>query len=80
MSESRWVIVGAGISGLGGAYHLIKKGVKNITILEAQERVGGRICSLPLNGSFVEIGAQWIHGLGENPIWKLVQDFKVCCA
>ena len=41
--------------------------------IQASSRVGGRVESFPLllgGGSCVELGAQWIHGRGECPLWK----------
>ena len=55
-------ILGAGISGLSAAYHLVENGVKDIVVLEARERVGGRIHTIMHNGHPLELGAQWIHG------------------
>ena len=43
VSSPRVVIVGAGIAGLSAAEHLVKNGVTDVVILEAQGRVGGRI-------------------------------------
>jgi NADPH-dependent 2,4-dienoyl-CoA reductase/sulfur reductase-like enzyme len=37
------VIIGGGVAGLSAAYKLRKSGVKNVTILEAMDRLGGRI-------------------------------------
>lgn len=42
------LIVGAGLAGLACASSLYEKGFKNITILEAQEDIGGRISSVPI--------------------------------
>ena len=50
-------IIGAGVAGLSAAYHLAQVG-RRVVILEAQERVGGRI----LTRSGVELGAEFIHG------------------
>ncbi len=43
--EPRVVIIGAGISGIAAAKTLIDSGIGNVTILEAANRVGGRIWS-----------------------------------
>jgi len=60
LNNSKIVILGAGLSGLTTAYLLKKAGVQS-TILEARDRVGGRIYSL-LNNSIapLEMGATWL--------------------
>ena len=50
LKDKKVVIVGAGLAGLYGAYLLVQHGVKNITILEAQDRIGGRIRSAQCGG------------------------------
>ncbi len=61
MNESV-IVVGAGIAGLYAAVMLKEEGYK-VTLLEASERIGGRISS---NTSFaktpIELGAEYIHG------------------
>ena len=42
------VIVGAGLSGLVAARHLTRHGVRNIAVLEARDRVGGRTLNQPV--------------------------------
>ena len=27
-----------------------------------------------MQGGILNLGAHWIHGVGENPLWKFVQD------
>jgi len=49
MSESpKIVIVGAGIAGVAAANVLTKAGLTNFVILEATDRIGGRILSIDL--------------------------------
>src|SRR5437868_7260224 len=57
------IIVGAGAAGLYAA-KLLAKANKNICILEARDRIGGRVNTLNKPGfSFpVEAGAEFIHG------------------
>ena len=58
------VIIGAGAAGLAAASTLEKSGLDDLdlTILEASDRIGGRILSHDLQGDYVELGAQWVHG------------------
>jgi cation diffusion facilitator CzcD-associated flavoprotein CzcO len=46
-SEVQVVIVGAGASGIAAASWLMEHGVDNIVILEAEDRIGGRINTIP---------------------------------
>ena len=57
------IIIGSGVSGL-----TIASGIKdnNFLILEARERIGGRIFT---NDNNLDMGAAWIHGSNqENPL------------
>ena len=66
------IVIGAGIAGISAAHHLWQLGVKDVVILEARERVGGRIFSLKDGNDVLEMGAQWIHGACEgNPVFNL---------
>jgi spermine oxidase len=56
---------------------LTEAGVKNVVVLEANDRIGGRINSIPINDNWIEFGAQWIHGQGENPLWKFAVEKEV---
>ncbi len=51
--------------------------MNNVVVLEANDRIGGRINSVPINDYWIEFGAQWIHGQGENPLWKFAVEKKV---
>jgi len=41
--EHQVVIIGAGISGLAAAQKLLQNGMENVVLLEARDRVGGRV-------------------------------------
>ncbi|XP_026409866.1 polyamine oxidase-like [Papaver somniferum] len=69
------IVVGAGMSGIFAAKTLPDAAIKNILILEATNRVGGRIKKTNFAGSSVELGANWVEGVkGDqvNPIWTMV--------
>lgn len=67
----RIVIIGAGAAGLSAANHLIKNGIDDFLILEARNRIGGRIISIDMGSRRVELGANWVHGILGNPIFEL---------
>ncbi len=53
-------VVGAGLAGLAAARALLAAG-RSVLVLEARERVGGRVWSVPLStGGVADLGAQWI--------------------
>jgi monoamine oxidase len=56
---TRVVVVGAGFAGLAAADALRAEGVE-VTVLEARDRVGGRVWSVPFAGGVVERGAEFI--------------------
>ncbi|XP_020574525.1 polyamine oxidase [Phalaenopsis equestris] len=68
------IVVGAGFSGISAAKTLSDAGITNIVILEATNRIGGRICKVPFAGLNVEKGANWVEGVNGdkiNPIWTI---------
>ena len=69
-NEKTVVVIGGGISGLAAAKKLKEKGF-TVIVLEAQEKVGGRIRTDRSLGVAFDEGASWIHGPIGNPITSL---------
>ncbi|KGJ77109.1 Putrescine oxidase [Cryobacterium roopkundense] len=53
------VIIGAGASGLTAASDLVAAGL-TVAVLEARDRVGGRLWTDDVDGAMLEIGGQWV--------------------
>ncbi|MET7452221.1 protoporphyrinogen oxidase [Streptomyces sp. NPDC005574] len=51
------VVVGAGIAGLAAAHRLVQRGVR-VTVLEASDRVGGKLLPGDIAGARVDLGAE----------------------
>lgn len=61
-TRPRVVVLGAGLAGLAAAYALTKERC-DVTVLEARNRIGGRVLSHeidPDNQLVIELGAEWI--------------------
>ncbi|WP_164478411.1 flavin monoamine oxidase family protein [Mycolicibacterium stellerae] len=63
----RVVVVGAGIAGLAAASRLQRAGVSCV-VLEARDRIGGRLHTIDLAGTPVDLGGSWIHHPIGNPL------------
>lgn len=69
------VIVGAGLAGLRAAQLLHQRG-KQVLVLEAQPRVGGRLWTEEVGGLPLDLGGQWI-GSQQPRLRKLAQELGI---
>lgn len=53
------VVVGAGITGLTAATRLVAQG-REVVVLEARDRVGGRLWNTEIGGEANELGGEWV--------------------
>lgn len=65
--RKRIVVVGAGLAGLGAAATLRERDF-DVTVLEARDRIGGRVNSVERFGTTIDLGAAWIHDSRGNPL------------
>lgn len=71
------IVIGAGVSGLAAAWDLKKAG-KSVIVLEARDRIGGRLWTdRTWKKSPVDLGASWIHGTEDNPLTELAEEFNL---
>ncbi|KAK1125075.1 hypothetical protein K0M31_006413 [Melipona bicolor] len=73
----RIVIVGAGASGIAAAAKLLENDFQNLIILEAENRIGGRVNTVKFDEYAVDLGAQWIHGEKGNVAYELVAPLNI---
>lgn len=66
------IVIGAGMAGLSSARMLMGAG-QRVVVIEARDRVGGRMTTDRSAGFSVDLGASWIHGIDNSPLWELVQ-------
>lgn len=77
------------MAGLAAAQEAIKQGF-SVRVIEARDRLGGRVITEPLGGDLkVDMGASWIHGIGPgcgeddewkgkmNPIYTIAQERNI---
>ena len=71
------VVIGAGFAGLAAAYKLKNAGW-NVTVLEARDRIGGRVFSHKFQGTdlICELGAEWV-GESHERIKAFCHDFGI---
>ncbi|MGN6723290.1 MAG: flavin monoamine oxidase family protein [Marmoricola sp.] len=73
MGEVDTIVVGAGVSGLTAARLLASVG-QRVVVLEARDRVGGRTHTSRV-GVPTDLGASWVHGIDDNPLFAAAQAF-----
>ena len=66
-------VVGAGFAGLAAARALTKAG-KRVLVLEARNRVGGRVHTITLdNGAWIDLGGQWV-GPTQDRLYAFIKE------
>ncbi len=72
----RVLIVGAGIAGIGAARALRDRG-HEVVIIEARDRIGGRIWTDTSLGTPIDLGASWIHQSHSNPLTAIAAQHRL---
>jgi monoamine oxidase len=66
------LIVGAGMAGLTAARALAETGLR-VIVLEARDRIGGRIFTQQVGEDSIELGAEFIHGRPPE-LWAVIDE------
>lgn len=67
------LILGAGLSGLTALQKIVENGnTDSVHLFEAQNRVGGRVCTYELNGVKMDKGASWV-GPTQTRMYELLK-------
>ena len=67
MEQFDTIVVGAGVAGLTAA-RLLSQAGRRVVVLEARDRVGGRVVTDRRFGLATDLGASWIHGIDDSPV------------
>jgi monoamine oxidase len=66
-------VIGAGAAGIGAARRLVEEGSVSVLVLEARNRVGGRVHTIEPAGFPCDRGAEWLHSADRNPLSPIAQ-------
>jgi len=75
-TKGKVMVIGAGIAGLTAAQQLKSFGMV-VVVVEARDRVGGRIATFRKGPYIADLGAMVVTGLGGNPITVLSQQVNM---
>ncbi|EZA51288.1 Lysine-specific histone demethylase 1A, partial [Ooceraea biroi] len=70
------IVIGAGIAGLAAAQQMQQFGLE-VIVLEARDRVGGRIATFRKSNYIADLGAMVVTGLGGNPVTTLSKQINM---
>lgn len=77
LQKRRIIIVGAGLAGATIAYRLLSHGITDFQVLDARERIGGRVLDSPLsNGHVAELGGSWVDN-SQRYIIRLAHELDI---
>jgi len=68
------IVIGAGVSGVAAARLLADAG-RRVVVLEARDRIGGRLHTERADGRVTDVGGSWIHGITDSPVYDAARAF-----
>lgn len=76
VKHGKVIVIGAGIAGLAAAQQMQQFGME-VIVLEARDRVGGRIATFRKSSYIADLGAMVVTGLGGNPVTVLSKQINM---
>ncbi len=70
----KFVVIGAGVSGLSTAYELSKTYPNDVFVLEKDRKVGGLCKTINRNNAFYDLGSHRIHKDSGKKAFELIKD------
>jgi len=74
-TQAEVVVVGAGFAGLSAARALRHQG-KKVVVLEARDRVGGRVKVAKIAGRAIDVGGMWV-GPSQTRLLELIKEYDL---
>src|ERR1700757_2025746 len=80
-SEVDVAVTAAGAGGIGAARRLADNGSVSVLVVEARDRVGGRVHTIEPAGFPLDRGAEWLHSADRNPLSPIARNlgFRIHC-
>ncbi|KAI8062333.1 uncharacterized protein B0P05DRAFT_556564, partial [Gilbertella persicaria] len=75
--HTKVAILGGGVSGISAALNLTANGIDDFMMIEARDILGGRAQDVPFADVNLELGCNWVQGLGSNPINQLALKYNL---
>lgn len=75
VQPAKVLVIGAGAAGLAAANQLRLLG-HQVTVLEARDRIGGRVHTARIGGAAVDLGAMVVTGVPGNPVAALAKQTR----
>ncbi|KAG0741670.1 hypothetical protein G6F23_007406 [Rhizopus arrhizus] len=75
--NTKVAILGGGVSGMSAALKLTEEGIHDFIMIEARHELGGRAQNAKFGDINVELGCNWVQGLGTNPVNELAKKYKL---